>query len=124
MPFVSIAQQRWGNSPAGRKALGGQAAVNEWNQATVSAGESRLPERVSPRRRLPVSHLMGKVHRVDMGRGKPGFDVKEGSLHRMLGIPEDDTIGQERLRKAEHSSNPVIRRKAISGIGLTHMHKG
>src|ERR1700722_15514141 len=44
MPFVSRAQQRWGNSPSGREALGGQAAVDEWNSATPKG--KRVPERV------------------------------------------------------------------------------
>lgn len=43
MPFVSKAQVRWGNSPAGRKALGA-SGVQEWNAATK--GKS-LPERKS-----------------------------------------------------------------------------
>ena len=34
MPFQSKAQQRWGNSPSGVKALGGKAAVEEWNSST------------------------------------------------------------------------------------------
>jgi hypothetical protein len=33
MPWKSGAQQRWGNSPAGHKALG-DAGVKEWNEAT------------------------------------------------------------------------------------------
>lgn len=41
MPFVSKAQRRWGNSPAGQKALGGEEKVAEWNGATPKA----LPER-------------------------------------------------------------------------------
>ena len=115
MPFVSRAQQRWGNSAAGRKALGGQAAVNEWNQAT---DEGSLPGR------KPMAHLLKKVHRVELGRKGESFNVKEGSLHRLLGIPEGEKIGQERLRAATHSSRPAVRRKAIAGIGLTHMHHG
>lgn len=45
MPFVSQAQQRWGNSPAGRKALG-KKGVAEWNASTK--GKS-LPEKVTKR---------------------------------------------------------------------------
>lgn len=41
MPFKSKAQMRWGNSPAGRKALG-TAGVAEWNSATKGL---KLPER-------------------------------------------------------------------------------
>lgn len=43
MPFVSRAQQRWGHTPAGEKALGGAGAVSEWDSATK--GKS-IPERV------------------------------------------------------------------------------
>jgi hypothetical protein len=34
MPFVSRAQQNWGHTAAGQKALGGAAAVHEWDEAT------------------------------------------------------------------------------------------
>lgn len=33
MPWKSKAQQAWGNSPSGHKALG-NAGVNEWNHAS------------------------------------------------------------------------------------------
>jgi hypothetical protein len=47
MPFVSKAQQRWGNSPAGRKALGA-AGVAEWNAATKG---KKLPARKAPKKK-------------------------------------------------------------------------
>ena len=34
MPFTSKAQSRWGNSPAGLRALGGKDKVDEWNAST------------------------------------------------------------------------------------------
>jgi len=43
MPFESSAQNRWGHTPAGIKALGGKAKVKEWEQAT---DYSHLPEKV------------------------------------------------------------------------------
>lgn len=64
------------------------------------------------------------THRVNLGKKKESFDVKEGSLHRIMGIPEGEKIGEKRLHEALHSSNPVERRKARSGIGLSHMHHG
>lgn len=42
MPFKSKAQQRWGNSKSGIKALGGKARVAEWNRATKG---KKLPMR-------------------------------------------------------------------------------
>ena len=41
MPWKSVAQRKWGNSPAGIKALGGKKAVAEWNTAT---GDKKLPK--------------------------------------------------------------------------------
>lgn len=108
MPFLSKAQQRWGHTPEGEKALGGPGAVHEWDEATDF---DDLPERSMA------------THEVNLGR-KGSFKVKEGSLHRMLHIPEDEKIGEARMEKAAHSRNPILRRKAISGLGLSHMHKG
>ena len=108
MQFRSKSQQRWAHTPFGEKALGGAAAVHEWDEAT---NFKRLPEKV-----------MSK-HIVNLGK-KGSFKVAEGSLHRMLGIPEGEKIGEERLKKAAHSETPAIRRKAIAGIGLSHMKHG
>jgi hypothetical protein len=47
MPWKSEAQRRWGNSPAGIKALGGKKKVKEWNES--SKGKKR-PEHVKKRK--------------------------------------------------------------------------
>jgi hypothetical protein len=61
MPWKSKKQQAWGNSPAGVKALGGKAKVDEWNQATEEqpGGFAALPKKIKspvalPKRRKPV----------------------------------------------------------------------
>lgn len=41
MPFKSEAQRRWAYTPAGTKALGGKAKVQEWENAT---GNKKLPK--------------------------------------------------------------------------------
>ena len=63
------------------------------------------------------------THEVKLGK-KGSFSIKEGSLHRMLHIPEGEKIGQERMKQASHSSNPTLRKKAISGLGFSSMHHG
>lgn len=60
-----------------------------------------------------------KVETVDVG--KKSFKVHRGALHRALGIPESEAIGQERIRKALKSKSPEIRDMARSAEGLTHM---
>ena len=96
MPFLSRAQARWGNSPAGRKALGD---VSEWNNATDF---NHLPERVGM-----------KEHSVDLGK-KGKFHVKEGALHQMLHVPEGDKIPASKLAPHPGDSPLLRRRKARS----------
>jgi hypothetical protein len=48
MPFLSKAQQRWGHSESGKKALGGESAVKEWDSAT---NFKKLPEKKGKLRR-------------------------------------------------------------------------
>jgi hypothetical protein len=43
MPWKSKAQAAWGHSPTGVKALGGKAAVSEWDAATPKGS---LPAKV------------------------------------------------------------------------------
>lgn len=61
-----------------------------------------------------------KVETVNLGK-KGGFKVKRGALHRALGVPEDETLGQARIEKAMKSKNPKVRDMARSAEGLTHM---
>jgi hypothetical protein len=42
MPFLSRAQQRWGHTAAGLRALGGASKVAEWDAATRG---KKLPQR-------------------------------------------------------------------------------
>lgn len=62
-------------------------------------------------------------HQVNLGK-KGKFSVKEGALHQMLHVPEGQKIGQERMKQATHSKNPTLRKRAIAGLGLSHMHHG
>jgi hypothetical protein len=43
MPWKSDAQRRWGNSPAGHKALG-DSGVDEWNSASKG---KKLPKKAT-----------------------------------------------------------------------------
>jgi hypothetical protein len=64
-----------------------------------------------------------KKQEVDLG-SKGSFTVRKGALHRALGVPEDEPLGQSRIDKALGSSKPAVRRMARSAKGLTAMHKG
>ncbi len=64
-----------------------------------------------------------KTQNVNLGK-KGDFHVKEDALHQMLHIPDDKKIGEARMKQASHSKNPLLRKRAISGLGLSHMHHG
>ena len=64
-----------------------------------------------------------KTKTVDLG-SKGRFTEHPGALHAMLNIPDDKTIPESRLKSAEHSSSPKLRRRAISAEGFKHMHHG
>lgn len=63
-----------------------------------------------------------KVEKVKLGK-KGSFNIRKGALHRALGIPQGEKIGQKRIKAALHSKNPETRREAVSAEGLTHMKK-
>jgi len=100
MPWVSAAQRRWGNSPAGHKALG-DAGVSEWNAA--SKGQAM------------------KEKRVDLG-SKGSFNEKPGALHAMLNVPQGEKIPASKL--APHAGDsPLLRRRKASAKGFRAMGK-
>lgn len=132
MPYASKAQQGYFNS--NRNKLG-SALVNEYNKA--SKGQKDLPEHVKadedtpddmPAQQSKIRRLnaMTKVYpekkteNVDLG-GKGDFTVKKGALHSMLGIAQDKTIPKAREEAAAHSSNPTLKRRAISALGFRGM---
>jgi len=49
--------------------------------------------------------------------------LHHGGLHKALGIPEDETIPQERLEKAMHSSNDHVRHMALLAHTMEGWHK-
>lgn len=61
-----------------------------------------------------------KTQHVDLGKAG-SFTTHPGKLHRALGIPQDEKIGQKRINKALHSNSEEIRDMARSAKGLTHM---
>lgn len=47
----------------------------------------------------------------------------KGSLHKSLGVPEGEKIPTAKLKKAEHSKNPKLKKKADLAKTLKKMHK-
>jgi hypothetical protein len=68
MPFLSKAQQRWGHSPAGVKALGGKDKVAEWDSAT---NFGKLPDKVK------APH-MDKGHKNVQNKSTHGEKLRHG----------------------------------------------
>lgn len=49
--------------------------------------------------------------------------MKKGALHKELNVPSGQKIPEKKLRKAEHSKNPLERKRAKLAETLKGFHK-
>ncbi len=52
-----------------------------------------------------------------------GAIKKPGALRKSLHVKEGETIPEDKLKKAEHSKNPKLKKRAILAETLKKMHK-
>ncbi len=74
------------------------------HRALYDEEDGRHQEKVGPRKWIQKSHM------------------KKGALHEDLDVPEGKKIPKSKLKKAEHSSNPKIRRRARLAETLKSFH--
>ena len=60
-----------------------------------------------------------------MGKKKwiQAIGMKKGALHRELDIPEGEKIPKSKLKKAEHSKNPKLAKRANLAETLSKFRK-
>jgi hypothetical protein len=46
-----------------------------------------------------------------------------GALHRSLGVPEGKKIPEKKIKKAEHSKDPTLRKRAVLAETLSKLRK-
>lgn len=49
--------------------------------------------------------------------------MKKGALHKELNIPEGKKIPAKKLEKAEHSKNPLLKKRAVLAETLKGLRK-
>lgn len=49
--------------------------------------------------------------------------MKKGALHKDLGVPAGKKIPASKLKKAEHSKKPKVRKRANLAETLSHLRK-
>ena len=101
MPFVSRAQERWGNSPAGRKALGDK--LGEWNSSSKGLD---LPERKGAKKMARG----GMVESVGGGKGEGDLGLPDFKQMATRDYEGNIPVGKaSRLGVAEYAKGgPVI----------------
>lgn len=52
-----------------------------------------------------------------------GMHMKKGALHKELGVPEGKKIPEKKLKKAEHSKSPTLRKRAVLAETLKGLKK-
>lgn len=48
---------------------------------------------------------------------------KPGALHKSLGVKKGEKIPENKLKNAEHSKNPLTKKRAVLAETLKGMHK-
>ena len=48
---------------------------------------------------------------------------KKGALHEALGVPEGEKIPKAKIKKAEHSKSPLLRKRANLAETLSKLRK-
>jgi len=117
-PFLSEAQRRWGHTQAGKEALGGNAGVHEWDEATKG---KKLPERVGKAEPLEKGAIknagiaLGMAGALAGGAGHAGAaDRSPASIqHTKPQAPSYDhgkmlrTIAQVESNNGANTNHPV-----------------
>ena len=49
--------------------------------------------------------------------------MKKGALHKALHVKEGKKIPESKLKKAEHSKNPTLKKRAVLAETLKKLHK-
>jgi len=49
--------------------------------------------------------------------------MKKGALHKELHVPEGKKIPKAKIKKAEHSKNPTLRKRAVLAETLGKLRK-
>ena len=65
---------------------------------------------------------MGRAKKED-NKWIQGAIKNKGALHRTLGVPEGRKIPEKKLEKAEHSRNPLTRKRAALAETLKKFHR-
>jgi hypothetical protein len=112
MPFKPLAQEGYLHA---HPEILGKEKLAEFDAATKG---KHLPQKKGSD---PVAKK--KTQTVSLGK-KGSFKIRPGALHRALGVPEGEKLGQGRIGAALHSKSPSVRRMARSAEGLTHMKHG
>lgn len=110
MPFVSKQQQKWGNSKAGIKALGGKARVAEWNASTKG---HTLPRKVKKTKRGAVvsvdNKLKGSYGQTIIQKGEKPIIKINVKKHKGDKAELADTIKHELM----HAKHPKMLEKTV-----------
>lgn len=83
-------------------------------------------EKMPPARKKKGGKVQGEKpkERLDKrARGGSGIHIKpshKGMLHRDLGVKQGKPIPEAKLKKAEHSSNPAVKKRAVFAENAKH----
>jgi hypothetical protein len=110
------------NAGGGLKPAPGNAAVVR--EAKASRPDGRIGGAENATKVQDIGGIK-PVDRLDRKRGGAakwvqGAIKRPGALHESLGVPEGEKIPDAKLEKAEKSSNPTLRKRAVLAETMKH----
>ncbi|MFZ0867796.1 MAG: hypothetical protein WAN06_14185 [Candidatus Sulfotelmatobacter sp.] len=125
--IVAIGEGKPPKSHAGKHARGGKVAKRDLGGATTSpSGDTGGdPSPLTREQRRQIMEEMGPPQKMQGRKSGGGIHIKkshQGLLHKNLGVAKGEPIPAKKLAKAEHSSDPKVRKRAVFAENAKHWH--
>lgn len=112
-PYKSEAQRRWAHTTAGKKALGGEKNVHEWDEATKG---KKLPEKVK-------KNDMSKALTAGSALAGPAALVQGAALGGKAMKPKTPVIKPQNISRPDKGYGAIIHKNAASEVFLKKCKK-
>ena len=115
-PYSSDAQRRWAHTEAGKKALGGEAGVHEWDEATKG---KKLPEHVKKSEELEKGALKNLLTAGAMGAALASAVPSEAKAPTLGSLAPQATQSHEGYNR-DKILNAISQVESSGGKNVTH----
>lgn len=97
--------------------------TDEPDDSPIPKGKKRGGKVIKAAGKKPAKRLDKMARGGSSDKWISGAIKHPGALHDQLHVPKGEKIPEKKLEKAEHSSNPVLKKRAVLAETLKGFHK-